>query len=103
MTSEECARCVPGLLKQVRLHGELADKPAGRFSGGMQRRLSVACAFIGNPIGSAKGDRKVVMLDEPTTVSGSSSFSIYVVPYAHLCSNPLLSLQLSSSTSLSPR
>ena len=67
MTAEEVTHCVPGLLQQVRLHGELADKPSGHFSGGMQRRLSVACAFIGNPVGSAKGDRKVVMLDEPTT------------------------------------
>ena len=52
---------------QVRLDGALADKPAGSFSGGMQRRLSVAAAFIGNPIGSQLGHQKVVMLDEPST------------------------------------
>ena len=52
MSVDECVRCVPGLLQQVRLHTpELARRSAGRFSGGMQRRLSVACAFIGNPVG----------------------------------------------------
>lgn len=67
MTSDECTRCIPELLHQVRLDGTLADRPAGHFSGGMQRRLSVAAAFIGNPIGSTRGHQKVVMLDEPTT------------------------------------
>lgn len=67
MTIDECDRCIPELLHRVRLDGALADRHAGHFSGGMQRRLSVASAFIGNPIGSKRGDRKVVMLDEPTT------------------------------------
>lgn len=37
-------------LKAVKLwsHG-VADKPAGSYSGGMQRRLSVAIALMGNP------------------------------------------------------
>mmetsp|Transcript_8009 Transcript_8009/g.14688 ORF Transcript_8009/g.14688 Transcript_8009/m.14688 type:complete len:1998 (+) Transcript_8009:47-6040(+) len=35
------------------------NRPAGRFSGGMKRRLSVAIALIGNP--------SVVYLDEPST------------------------------------
>jgi ABC-type multidrug transport system ATPase subunit len=45
-------------LKEVELT-EAANKIAGKYSGGMKRRLSVAMALIGNP--------KVVFLDEPTT------------------------------------
>ncbi|CAH8280475.1 unnamed protein product [Arabidopsis lyrata] len=39
--------------------GGVGDKPAGNYSGGMKRRLSVAISLIGNP--------KVVYLDEPST------------------------------------
>ncbi|CAA7022530.1 unnamed protein product [Microthlaspi erraticum] len=47
-------------LKGVSLFdGGVADKPAGNYSGGMKRRLSVAISLIGNP--------KVVYLDEPST------------------------------------
>ncbi|ESQ29594.1 hypothetical protein EUTSA_v10023276mg [Eutrema salsugineum] len=47
-------------LKSVSLFdGGVADKPAGNYSGGMKRRLSVAISLIGNP--------KVVYLDEPST------------------------------------
>jgi len=45
-------------LKQVNLHNEQTKK-AKEYSGGMKRRLSVACALIGNP--------DVILLDEPTT------------------------------------
>jgi len=38
---------------------EYADRPAGTYSGGNKRKLSVAIALIGNP--------KVVFLDEPST------------------------------------
>eukprot|EP00966_Prymnesium_polylepis_P056260 1301581-Prymnesium_polylepis.1 len=55
---EACTQLIPQLLEQVRLEGELADRPAGQLSGGMQRRLSVAIAFVGGP--------RVTMLDEPT-------------------------------------
>jgi len=45
------------------------DRPAGGYSGGMKRRLSLAIALIGNPL--------VVLLDEPTT--GVDPFSKRVV------------------------
>ncbi|XP_024013627.1 ABC transporter A family member 3-like [Eutrema salsugineum] len=47
-------------LKNVNLfNGGVGDKPAGKYSGGMKRRLSVAISLIGNP--------KVVYMDEPST------------------------------------
>lgn len=47
-------------LKSVNLyHGGVADKFAGKYSGGMKRRLSVAISLIGDP--------KVVYMDEPST------------------------------------
>ncbi|ESQ45794.1 hypothetical protein EUTSA_v10010102mg [Eutrema salsugineum] len=47
-------------LKSVNLfHGGVADKLAGKYSGGMKRRLSVAISLIGSP--------KVVYMDEPST------------------------------------
>ncbi|EFJ47434.1 hypothetical protein VOLCADRAFT_43681, partial [Volvox carteri f. nagariensis] len=38
---------------------DVADRPAGCYSGGMQRRLSVVCALVGSP--------RVLYLDEPST------------------------------------
>jgi ABC-2 type transport system ATP-binding protein len=38
--------------------GERAKEPVGRFSGGMKRRLNIACGVLHEP--------KVVLLDEPT-------------------------------------
>ncbi|KAG7951590.1 hypothetical protein I3843_12G015600 [Carya illinoinensis] len=47
-------------LKGVNLfNGGVADKQAGKYSGGMKRRLSVAISLIGDP--------KVVYMDEPST------------------------------------
>ncbi|KAI3837773.1 hypothetical protein MKX03_029028 [Papaver bracteatum] len=47
-------------LKSVNLfHGGVGDKQAGKYSGGMKRRLSVAISLIGNP--------KVVYMDELST------------------------------------
>lgn len=47
-------------LKSVNLfYGGVADKQAGKYSGGMKRRLSVAISLIGDP--------KVVYMDEPST------------------------------------
>lgn len=51
---------VEASLKNANLfHGGVADKPAGKYSGGMKRRLSVAISLIGDP--------KVVYMDEPST------------------------------------
>ncbi|KAK2421575.1 ABC transporter A family member [Trifolium repens] len=48
-------------LKSLNLfHGGVADKQAGKYSGGMKRRLSVAISLIGDP--------KVVYMDEPSQV-----------------------------------
>jgi ABC-2 type transport system ATP-binding protein len=46
------------LLETVQLE-EFANKPAGRYSGGMEKRLDLACALIHKP--------KILFLDEPTT------------------------------------
>ncbi|KAL4633742.1 hypothetical protein ACB092_04G144200 [Castanea dentata] len=47
-------------LKSLNLfHGGVSDKQAGKYSGGMKRRLSVAISLIGDP--------KVVYMDEPST------------------------------------
>ncbi|KAJ8764066.1 hypothetical protein K2173_004960 [Erythroxylum novogranatense] len=47
-------------LKSVNLfNGGVPDKQAGKYSGGMKRRLSVAIALIGDP--------RVVYMDEPST------------------------------------
>ncbi len=49
--------CIPQLLEQTRL-GKEAEKPVGKLSGGMLRRLGIAQALLGEP--------KVLILDEPT-------------------------------------
>ncbi|KAK7317243.1 hypothetical protein RJT34_01302 [Clitoria ternatea] len=47
-------------LKSVNLfHGGVGDKQAGKYSGGMKRRLSVAISLIGDP--------RVVYMDEPSS------------------------------------
>ncbi|KAJ4907158.1 ABC transporter A family member 7 [Raphanus sativus] len=60
LRGSELKQAVEESLKSVNLfHGGVADKPAGKYSGGMKRRLSVAISLIGNP--------KVVYMDEPST------------------------------------
>jgi ABC-2 type transport system ATP-binding protein len=49
---------VEELLELVQL-SDVAGKPAGRYSGGMRKRLDLACALINKP--------KLLFLDEPTT------------------------------------
>lgn len=51
---------VESSLKSVNLfNGGVGDKQAGKYSGGMKRRLSVAISLIGDP--------RVVYMDEPST------------------------------------
>jgi len=49
---------VDELLKLVQLE-EVANKPAGRYSGGMRKRLDLATALVHKP--------RILFLDEPTT------------------------------------
>eukprot|EP00978_Attheya_sp_CCMP212_P011619 scaffold28760_cov62-Attheya_sp.AAC.2 len=48
-------------LEQVGLNEEDSDRLSSGYSGGMKRKLSVACALIGHP--------QIVFLDEPSTVA----------------------------------
>ena len=60
MNEDEVKRETDRRLKDVLLDApKVRATPAGAYSGGMQRRLSIAISLIGNP--------KVVYLDEPTT------------------------------------
>lgn len=61
LATSTCVKdAVEEALKDVNLfHGGIADKHAGKYSGGMKRRLSVAISLIGDP--------KIVYLDEPST------------------------------------
>ncbi|KAF8081609.1 hypothetical protein N665_0874s0003 [Sinapis alba] len=60
LKGSELNQVVDESLKNVNLfNGGVADKPAGKYSGGMKRRLSVAISLIGCP--------KVVYMDEPST------------------------------------
>jgi ABC-2 type transport system ATP-binding protein len=53
----EARRRIPELLKLVDLETR-ADQPAKTYSGGMKRKLDIACGLLPNP--------KVLFLDEPT-------------------------------------
>lgn len=59
LKGSELTQAVEESLKSVNLSGGVADKKAGKYSGGMKRRLSVAISLIGDP--------KVVYMDEPST------------------------------------
>ncbi|CAG8683115.1 18808_t:CDS:2 [Gigaspora rosea] len=56
--SIEIAKLVEERLAAVRLT-KVANKPAGSYSGGMKRRLSMLISTIGDP--------KIIFMDEPTT------------------------------------
>ena len=55
------------LLEKVNL-ADKADKPVSTYSGGMQRRLNLACALV--------GDVKLLLLDEPTVGADENSTEI---------------------------
>lgn len=58
MKGEELMTRVDELLKMVELN-DVADKPAGRYSGGMKKRLQLAAGLVHKP--------RLLFLDEPTT------------------------------------
>ncbi|MCP9440205.1 MAG: ATP-binding cassette domain-containing protein [Nitrospira sp.] len=57
LTKEEAAKRIDELLKLVDLEAQ-ADRPAKTYSGGMKRKLDIACGLLPDP--------KVLFLDEPT-------------------------------------
>jgi len=69
------SRAAAVVLEQVGLAAR-ADEPAATYSGGMQRRLSLACGLLGSPA--------VLLLDEPTVGVDPQSFeSIVAAIRAH--------------------
>jgi len=69
------SRAADVVLEQVGLAAR-ADEPAAAYSGGMQRRLSLACGLLGSP--------PVLLLDEPTVGVDPQSFeSIVAAIRAH--------------------
>jgi ABC-2 type transport system ATP-binding protein len=65
----EARRAADIALEQVGLAAR-ADEPAAAYSGGMQRRLSLACGLLGSP--------PVLLLDEPTVGVDPQSFESIV-------------------------
>jgi ABC-2 type transport system ATP-binding protein len=57
LTKEESAKRIGELLKLVDLEAH-ADRPAKTYSGGMNRKLDIACGLLPDP--------KILFLDEPT-------------------------------------
>jgi ABC-2 type transport system ATP-binding protein len=57
LTKEEARRRINELLKLVELEAH-ADRPAKTYSGGMKRKLDIACGLLPDP--------KILFLDEPT-------------------------------------
>lgn len=57
LSKDEGARRIDELLKLVDLEA-YADRPAKTYSGGMKRKLDIACGLLPNP--------KILFLDEPT-------------------------------------
>jgi len=57
LPKDEARRRIAELLKLVDLEAR-ADQPAKTYSGGMKRKLDIACGLLPNP--------KIVFLDEPT-------------------------------------
>ncbi len=57
LSKDESRRRIAELLKLVDLEDQ-ADRPAKTYSGGMKRKLDIACGLLPNP--------KILFLDEPT-------------------------------------
>jgi ABC-2 type transport system ATP-binding protein len=57
LTKEEATKRIGELLKLVELEAH-ADRPAKTYSGGMKRKLDIACGLLPDP--------KILFLDEPT-------------------------------------
>ncbi len=57
LSPEDARRRIPELLKLVDLEAH-ADRPAKTYSGGMKRKLDIACGLLPNP--------SLLFLDEPT-------------------------------------
>ena len=57
LTTEEATKRIGELLKLVELEAH-ADRPAKTYSGGMKRKLDIACGLLPDP--------KILFLDEPT-------------------------------------
>ncbi len=57
LSPHEASQRIPRLLKLVELE-EHADRPAKTYSGGMKRKLDIACGLLPDP--------KILFLDEPT-------------------------------------
>ncbi len=57
LSKDETQRRIAELLKLVDLEDQ-ADRPAKTYSGGMKRKLDIACGLLPNP--------KILFLDEPT-------------------------------------
>ncbi len=57
LPADEAARRIGHLLKLVELEAH-ADRPAKTYSGGMKRKLDIACGLLPDP--------KILFLDEPT-------------------------------------
>ncbi|MGH7229370.1 MAG: ATP-binding cassette domain-containing protein, partial [Nitrospiraceae bacterium] len=57
LSKDESRRRITELLKLVDLEDQ-ADRPAKTYSGGMKRKLDIACGLLPNP--------KILFLDEPT-------------------------------------
>jgi ABC-2 type transport system ATP-binding protein len=71
----DARRAAAAALEQVGLAAR-ADEPTATYSGGMQRRLSLACGLLGSP--------PALLLDEPTVGVDPQSFeSIVVAIRAH--------------------
>jgi ABC-type multidrug transport system ATPase subunit len=72
ITGKELKREIEESLRRVNLH-EDTRKTSSQYSGGMKRRLSVACALMGNPsvtiqlILLSLKLMQVILLDEPST------------------------------------